>query len=44
MPETNEGMEFDELGICLACRSQEQKMRIDWRAKEKKLREILVHS
>ena len=44
MPETNEGMEFDELGICLACRSQEQKMRIDWIVKEKKLREILENA
>ncbi len=41
MPETNEGMAFDELGVCLACRSQEQKMRIDWSAKEKQLRKLL---
>lgn len=42
IPETNEGMEFDELGICLACRSQEQKMRIDWSSRERKLRELMA--
>jgi len=41
MPETNEGMEFDELGICKACRASEEKMRIDWSKKELQLREIL---
>ena len=41
MPETNEGMAFDELGICLACRSQEQKMRFDWSERERSLRKIL---
>ncbi|MEM6883893.1 MAG: N-acetyl sugar amidotransferase [Verrucomicrobiota bacterium] len=41
MPETNEGMQFDEMGICLACRSSEQKMHIDWREREKILRETL---
>lgn len=41
MPETNEGMQFDELGICKACRSSEEKMRIDWTKKELQLREIL---
>lgn len=41
IPETNEGMAFDELGICLACRSQEQKMRIDWSSREQKLRKLL---
>lgn len=43
MPETNEGMQFDSLGICLACRSSEQKMHIDWTKREKMLREILDH-
>lgn len=43
MPETAEGMEFDEMGICRACRSQEQKMHIDWSAREKELRRILDH-
>jgi N-acetyl sugar amidotransferase len=41
LPDTTEGIQFDELGICLACRSQEEKMRIDWDAREKKLRAIL---
>lgn len=35
MPETQEGINFDEMGICTACRSSEQKMHIDW-DKEKK--------
>lgn len=41
MPETNEGIKFDELGVCQACQSQEQKMHINWVEREKKLREIL---
>lgn len=41
MPETNEGMAFDELGICKACRSSEEKMRIDWTARQAMLRQIL---
>jgi N-acetyl sugar amidotransferase len=41
MPETTEGLEFDELGICKACRSSEQKMRIDWRARSEQLKQIL---
>ena len=40
MPETNEFQKFDEMGICNACRSSEQKMRIDWSKREKKLKEI----
>jgi len=41
MPETNEGMQFDEMGVCKACRSSEQKMRIDWTDREKELRRLL---
>ena len=41
MPETNEGIKFDELGICQACQSAEQKMHIDWVARERELRRIL---
>lgn len=37
MPETTEGLEFDENGICTACTSSEQKMHINW----KERREIL---
>ena len=43
MPESNEGMQFDEMGICLACRSSEQKMHIDWVERQKELRKILDH-
>lgn len=43
MPETNEGMQFDEMGICLACRSSEQKMHINWAERQQKLKEILEY-
>jgi len=41
VPQTQEGVNFDELGVCTACRSSEQKMHIDWAAREKSLRKIL---
>lgn len=41
VPETQEGVQFDEMGICTACRSSEEKMHIDWVAREKQLRSIL---
>jgi len=41
VPETQEGVIFDEMGICTACRSSEEKMHIDWLARERRLREIL---
>jgi N-acetyl sugar amidotransferase len=41
IPETQEGVIFDELGVCQACQSAEQKIHIDWTEREKKLREIL---
>ena len=41
MPETQEGVNFDEMGICTACRSSEEKMHIDWTEREKELRDIL---
>jgi hypothetical protein len=41
IPETNEGMEFDELGLCKACSSSEQKMRINWVERNKELRKVL---
>jgi len=41
MPITNEGMQFDEMGICLACRSSEEKMHINWVERQKQLKEIL---
>ena len=30
MPATNEGIAFDEFGVCQACQCSEHKMRIDW--------------
>jgi N-acetyl sugar amidotransferase len=41
MPETNEGNEFDENGICRSCVSAEQKMHISWDDRFLKLREIV---
>ena len=41
MPETSERIGFDELGICHACRSSEQKMRINWNERQEKLRAVL---
>jgi N-acetyl sugar amidotransferase len=43
MPETMEGITFDELGVCVPCRSSEDKMRIDWSARRAQL-ERLVES
>jgi N-acetyl sugar amidotransferase len=40
MPESNEGIVFDEMGICQACRSAEQKIHIDWTVRERKLRKL----
>ncbi len=41
LPETVEGIKFDEMGICQACQSSEQKIHINWIEREKKLIEIL---
>lgn len=41
VPQTMEGVQFDELGICTACRSSEEKMHINWKAREEQLRKIL---
>ena len=41
MPETSEGLNFDEFGICRGCRSSEHKMHIDWVKREGQLRKIL---
>ncbi|HII16635.1 TPA: N-acetyl sugar amidotransferase [Candidatus Woesearchaeota archaeon] len=43
MPSTNEGEGFDEMGICKACCSSEEKMHINWVEREKELRKILFH-
>lgn len=41
MPETQEGILFDEMGICQACQSSEQKIHINWIEREKQLKKIL---
>jgi len=41
IPETEEGHQVDDMGICRACQSSEQKMHIDWEVREKELRKIL---
>lgn len=41
MPETQEGIKFDEMGICQACQSSEQKIHIDWVEREQELRKLL---
>ena len=41
MPESTEGIEFDDLGICKACNSSEQKMHIPWEERSKELVNIL---
>lgn len=41
LPETMEGITFDEFGVCTPCRSSEEKMYISWKDKEKNLRKIL---
>lgn len=43
MPETVEGITFDERGICSGCNSSEQKMKINWAAREGALREKLEY-
>jgi N-acetyl sugar amidotransferase len=41
MPETAEGIQFDERGVCNACNSSEEKMHIDWEQRERDLRKKL---
>src|SRR3989338_7345843 len=41
VPETLEGVVFDEMGVCRACQSSEQKIHINWLEREKNLRAIL---
>jgi N-acetyl sugar amidotransferase len=41
IPQTQEGVIFDELGVCQACQSAEQKIHIDWTQRETVLRGIL---
>ncbi|MFM7469864.1 MAG: N-acetyl sugar amidotransferase [Vampirovibrionales bacterium] len=44
MPETQEGITFDAMGVCQACRSSEQKMRINWHEREEVLHRILTEA
>ena len=41
VPATQEGVTFDEVGVCTACRSSEEKMHIDWAERERELKRIL---
>jgi N-acetyl sugar amidotransferase len=41
IPQTQEGVVFDDLGVCQTCQSSEQKVHIDWAARERALRGIL---
>lgn len=41
IPETQEGIKFDNMGICQVCQSSEQKIHINWVEREKEFRKIL---
>jgi len=41
LPETMEGITFDEIGICVPCRSSEEKMHIDWEKRRADLDRII---
>ncbi|MEO8665768.1 MAG: N-acetyl sugar amidotransferase, partial [Ignavibacteria bacterium] len=41
IPSTQELVKFDEMGICQACQSSEQKIHINWVEKENELKRIL---
>jgi N-acetyl sugar amidotransferase len=41
LPETMEGITFDDFGVCSPCRSSEEKMHINWKDKQSELIEIL---
>lgn len=41
LPETMEGISFDEFGICVPCRSSEEKMHIDWEDRRKSLDRVI---
>lgn len=44
MPATQEGITFDEMGICQSCQSSEQKIHINWVEREKELQSILKNA
>ena len=41
LPETMEGMKLDEIGICIPCRSSEEKMHMNWEKKREILDSII---
>lgn len=41
MPDTRPDQIFDQFGICNACRSHEEKNKIDWRSRKKELEKII---
>lgn len=43
LPETVEGISFDELGICTVCRSSEQKMHFNWNERRRMLEKMLLN-
>lgn len=43
MPDTAHGIYFNEKGVCSGCISHDQKRKIDWLAREKKLKKLLKH-
>lgn len=43
LPETVEGIKFDDRGICNGCNSSEEKMHINWEQRDKDLRQKLEH-
>lgn len=44
IPETQEGVVFDEMGICQACQSSEQKIHIDWDERFALLQQIVAEA
>lgn len=44
LPDTTEGIAFDEMGICKACRASEEKMRIDWTVRAAALETLLTEA
>lgn len=41
LPETMEGMNLDDIGICVPCRSSEEKMHINWEQREELFKNIV---
>lgn len=41
LPETMEGITFDEIGICVPCRSSEEKMHINWEERRSVLNDLI---